>query len=324
LQKINLIKKLLSGEYSRVELNSFIEFCIKISKTYLILKHYKISKQILHTELDIDDISIEAITPLFLLNEKNEFYNLKKAFDNWDPPVQSDSDALFFLNKIIQNRVEQHIITVLKTSDFQFTKIFNSINYQIRKNDYEKQIIFGTTYIVKKQLKSFDKQFISADEFEKLSFQDFLTNKNLLEGIFKHLEKSKYYSSAIPLNLLIYKIKSLNETEIVKRSIIDEAIEDVSLDDIITQSVKATHSKLISTYFEKKKLSEGEVELFKKTIIDLGDDLKNGGVNRGLFEYLKEHSTRLTREKYAGEYQNILEYLLKTLKNEVKIRLTEK
>lgn len=319
----NLIKKVITGECSRIEKNSFIESCVKISRNYLSLKYYKFSKQIPQTELELEDIAIEAIALLFLTNESNELFNLKRAYESWEPPIQSETDVLYFLNKIIQNRVEQHIVSILKNSDPQFTQIFNALNYQIRKNNYEKQSIFVTVYIVKKVLQKFEKPLINHEEFEQLEFRDFRKDKNLLQNIFSYLEKSKKYTLAIPLNLLIYKLKSLNEGKLARDSIIDESFEKVSLNEIIEQSITTTHQKLCTTYLKKNKLSEKEVELFKAAIIDLGNDLKDGGISEGLYKYLKEHSPKLTREKYFDKYQNILEYLLKTLKSEIKIRLTE-
>jgi len=323
LLDINLIKRVLYGYCSRGERNACIDLCFKIARNHLSFSYHKISSQLFKRELELEDIAIEALTPLFQVNENNELVKLINAFEGWKPAIKTGTDSLFFLTKIVQNRVEQHIICVLKNSDPHFTKIFNALNYQIRKNGYEKQSIFGTVYIVKKALQKFDKQFINCDEFESLSFQDFLKDKNLLSNIFIYLKNSKKYLPAIPLNLLIYKLKSFDETKFVSNPKSDESSEKIALDDLIIHSVKATQIKLRETYLNKNKLSKKEIMIFKKVIVDLGNDLKDGGVNRGLYEYFYAHSPKVTRKKYADEYQNILEYLLKTLKNEIKMRLRD-
>ena len=58
-------------------------------------------------------------------------------------------------------------------------------------------------------------------------------------------------------------------------------------------------------------------ELLKKALADIAEDIKNGGVSPGLHKYLQEYSKELSKEEYYQKFHNILEYLLKLMKNEI-------
>lgn len=49
----------------------------------------------------------------------------------------------------------------------------------------------------------------------------------------------------------------------------------------------------------------------------MAEDLKNGGVNPGLFKYIEPYINNLSKEEYQLKYHNILEYLLKLMKNKI-------
>jgi hypothetical protein len=82
-----------------------------------------------------------------------------------------------------------------------------------------------------------------------------------------------------------------------------------------------TLSKLNESYFKKGKLSDEEILLFEKTIKDILVDLKDGGVNPGLYKYLMANDNRITIELYEQKYRNILEYIYKLLKQNIAAQL---
>lgn len=55
---------------------------------------------------------------------------------------------------------------------------------------------------------------------------------------------------------------------------------------MINLAIENTFKKLNETYLTKGKLSEEEVKIFRRTIKDMAEDLKDGGVNPGLYKYL--------------------------------------
>lgn len=65
-----------------------------------------------------------------------------------------------------------------------------------------------------------------------------------------------------------------------------------------------------------------QLQLFiKKIINDLSIDLCNGGVSDKLYNYYLKYDSNITSENFYKIHHQIIDYLLRLLKNEIKERL---
>ena len=92
----------------------------------------------------------------------------------------------------------------------------------------------------------------------------------------------------------------------------------IFVDDVIGAGYNLAYSILIDSYYKKGKISEIEVQAYTKTLQDLAEDLKNGGINPGLFKYFRKHMNSISEEIYLKKYHNKLEYLLKIMRTKIK------
>jgi len=135
-------------------------------------------------DLTLKEIAIDAIAPLFERNENGELTQIIKAFNNWTPKIETEEQAVFFLNRLVAKSIEKYASELLRQSDPFFSKILDSVNYLIDKNGYLKKFIIGTTYIVENEniIKIGalpDREFISELPIElftdkKMQFQKYL------------------------------------------------------------------------------------------------------------------------------------------------------
>ncbi|MCZ2267438.1 MAG: hypothetical protein LC124_01140 [Ignavibacteriales bacterium] len=286
---------------------------------------------ILRDEISLEDIAIDSITSLFERDQTGCFKNIVGLFNSWQPPIKSEEDALYFLNKLVQKRVEQYISFLLRESDPFFSKLMDSVNYLIKKHrpsepdksSFKKINYFGTVFIVASDTENISGKTIPIEEFEKLPAELFIGKNNLLHNIFQYLNSETSYVSAIPFNALIHKLKELNTALYNISESTTEQNDNIEINSIVAQALNKTIQKLDDTYISKEKLSMDEGEKFRKALMDISRDIKDGGVNPGLYKYLLAHIQALDEETYKQKYHNILEYLLKVLKQNIADELVQ-
>ncbi len=294
-----------------------MEKSYKISFQYLRSFQTKLSKILFQDDLSLSDIAIDAIAPLFQRDDNNSFFVIKKSFENWIPSIQTEEDAAYFLNKITAKNATQHISTLLKNSDPFFAKILDSLNYFIRKENYYKINYLGHVYVVETVVDDIPANVIGNEQFEKLPINLFIDQKTLLKKLFNYLNKETAFYPAIPLNQLVQKIKYLNISFNDLNESIDGCVKSLEVNEKVNAGFKTAKELLIATYLNKNKLNETETESFEKALMDISEDLKDGGINPGLYGYLQKHITGLSRDYYDKKYHNILEYLLRVMKSTI-------
>ena len=323
MDKNSQILHLLSNPDSRHSINKLVEVCYKIALGTLRFNYKRIHKIIERDELSIEDIAIDSLTSLFVREGKGKFLAITSAFNSWHPPIKTEEDALYFLTKLVQKRVEQHFSFLLRESDPFFSKLMDSVNYLIKKNNFKKVNCFGTVYINNSDSESISGKTIPVDEFEKLPASLFVDKKNLLQNIFQYLHSETSYASAIPFNALINKLKALNVALYKVSESTSEQDDSIEIETIIKEALNKTFEKLEDSYLVKEKLTNSEGEMIKKSLIDMAQDLKDGGINPGLYKYLLAHFDGLDEQTYQQKYHNILEYLLKILKKNIADELVQ-
>ena len=309
--------KLSDGEYSKGELNNFIERLFKIGESYLHHRYSRIKNLVNSSQDTLEEIAIEAIAPLFQNAIYNNHFNIVDEIRNWNPPINSENESLFFLNKIISNRMEQHISLMLRESDPFFSRILDSVNYLIRTGGYKKVSYLGKIYITEPDNSNINWIVITDDEFYKIPTYLFYERKILLKSLFYFIKTETQYFPAIPLNELIFKLKHINLSDYLSSDSVNDISDRIEISEILNSALSFTENKLKSSYLDNGKLTIEEYECFKRALNTLAADLGDGGINPCLYKYLAPYISGLTNEEYQRKYHNILEYLLKQLKRKI-------
>ena len=96
------------------------------------------------------------------------------------------------------------------------------------------------------------------------------------------------------------------------------------MDELVNLALESALKKLENSYTAKSKLNELESNSLRSALTDISEDMKNGGINPGLYEYLSPYINDLSKEAYKDNYHNILEYLIKVTKGVIADNLKEK
>lgn len=305
-------------------LNGVIEKSYRIAIKYLQAHRLNISKLMNKEDLTLQELAMDCIAGLFVKETENRVISIQHTFNNWKPDVKTEEDCLFFLNKVVANRAEQHIYKLLKEEDPFFSKLLDSVNYLVRTNVFYKIHFLGKTFITETDLENFEKSFISTDEFEKLPAVLFQNKKTLLTEIFNYLKNETDYNPVIPLNDLINRLKHINFSEYLVNEFVINEYKKIEIRQIVEFGLNCAMEKLLNSYVEKGKLDAMERIAFESALKEIVIDLSDGGINPGLYKYLSPHITGLTEEDYQTKYHNILEYLLKVMKSRIADSLMEK
>ena len=322
MKKDTPILPLFSQLDCQSSVSRLVEITYKIALVYLRYNHRKFSKIFSETEVTFEEAAISAITPLFCKDSTEQGLPIIKEFNSWQPSIKTEDDALYFLNKIIAGRVEQHISHLFKEQDPFFAKILDSVNYLIKKGGYKKVRYFGKRYIVQSTCEEIKSKVIDQDSFEKLPTSLFQNRKTFIVDLHSYLKNETNFFPAIPLNALVLRLRNLNSNNLKIRESINDTSSNFDIDEAINLGLSCALEKLGDSYTSKGKLNECESQSFRLALMDMAEDLKDGGINRGLYDYLNQHITDLKKSDYQNKYHNILEYLLKVMKNTIREKLT--
>lgn len=313
--------QLFSNLNCQGSINQLVEKSYKAALAYLRLNCNKVSKIFAENDLTFSEAAISSIAPLFCTDINDHNLPIVKEFNIWKPPIQTEEEAIYFLNKVIAKRVDQYIVHLLKEHDPFFAKILDLVNYMVRKNGFKKISYLGRKYIVAESVNEIEGKVIDEDDFAKLSFGLFTHSENFLINILSHLESETNFFPAIPVNMLVNRLRELNHLSYILEYSSESTTTKLEIDEIVSYALKQTIIKLHSSYALSNKLNPQEIEHFRNTLMDIAKDLKDGGINRGLFEYFKQHANNLDKKNYQEKYHNILEYLVKVMKNHIKEKI---
>lgn len=313
-----ILKSICENTSSRSVINNLIELSHNYACTYLKYRYKNLDKILLTEDITLKEMALDAIAPLFERNEKGEFVRIAKAFNNWQPKIDNEEMALFFVNRIISKATEKYVSEILRQSDPFFSRILDSITYLIEKNNYKKKLFLGTVYIIENDWDnniSYICNLPDSTFINELPVHLFIKSKNVISEVFNYIKSSTDKTHAIPLNALVLKIKQVNSSSFMfSDSFSDNEIEIKS---IVQKSLNTTFEKLKVTYLDKNKIPVSEAVSIQKALETIASDLCDGGINAGLHKYLIEQMPDLCFEEYKIRYQNIFEYLFKVLKMEI-------
>jgi hypothetical protein len=264
----------------------------------------------------MQELAIDAIATLFERNDEGSFVKIIKAFNDWIPKIETEEQANFFLNKLVAKSTEKYASELLRQSDPFFSKILDSVNYLIDKNNYQKKQIIGTTYIIENENLVKIGALPDSKFVNELPIEIFNDNRNEISNLFDYIKANTDKTPAIPLNALVMKIKQIKTSNYIFTGSTPNANQS-EIDSIVNKALDITLTKMRETYVSKGKLETNEAEGIKKAIESIVYDMRDGGINPGLHKYFLEIFTELTFEDYRDRYQNIFEYLFKVLRKEI-------
>ena len=313
---LDILTLICENKYSRSEVNHLIELSQSYAYTYFKYRSKNLSKILLAEDVTLQELAIDAIAPLFSRDETGAFIKITKAFNEWEPKIDSEEQAVFFLNLIVSKSVEKYVSELLRKSDPFFSKILDSVNYIIEKQNYKKKQLLGTTYIVEdenlKKIGSLpDSKFIY-----ELPIELFSDNNKILPGLFNYIKYSTDKAAAIPLNALVMKLKQVRAAGFNLSDSTSNG-NKTEIDSIVSKGLIVTITKMQDSYLKKNKIDGNEADGIKKALESIVFDMRDGGINPGLHKYFLEQFTELTINDYETKYQNIFEYLFKVLKKEI-------
>lgn len=323
----NVLEILLNSlELTQSQLIILVNYSSKIAISLLSNKFKNEIIKFFYSQTPIHDLAIDAIAPLFIQDKHGEL-PIRKSLLSWDKEITDEASAYYFLSKIISHRIEQEFAKKLKEADPFFGKILRSINHLVETNRINKANWFGVAYILEKDQKEITQKPIEAEFIESLPAKLFIgPNEKIITQLFSYIETETDFFPAIPLNALIRKIKYANGCflkQISPETKEEQFDEELNVDRIVNESLNTVNDKLEKVYLPKGKLSSEETAIFKKILVELSDDLKDGGISRGLYEYINSHMIDLSKEDFYKQYHQTLDYLLRLLKKEIAQRLED-
>jgi hypothetical protein len=317
---LSTLKLLLSEQSDRNNLKELIEYSSQTALQFLNKKYQFDRNKFLKLGYTFTDIAIDAITPLFIINQKTNELGIVKSLKDWQRPIDTEDAAQYFINKIVVNRVEQELIRIYKDADPFFAKIHDSVSFIAEKEGYLKQTCFGTVYVCFENKD--EKQLMPADQFERIPDSLFAGKiKSVIINLFGYLEKETEYQAAIPVNAFIHRIKRIHFSDSAfNQTYISEHFEErIDVAKIIAESLDTTLLKLNNSYSHK--LNEEEHGAIKKALADISVDFSNGGLSNDLYGYLGNHLSPMNKEMFYKKYHSILDYLLRIMKKEIILHL---
>lgn len=329
-----LLNKLKENDVSAQEKRELISSCSNIALIFLSKKIHHEYHKFLQQGLTLQDIAADAITPLFIEDKSGEL-PLRKALLNWDKEIADEASAYYFLSKIIGTRIEQEHAKKLKEADPFFGKILRSFNHLVETNKIKKVSWFGVVYLVEVEQTGITQKPLDAEFIENLPASMFVcTNEKIVNNIFHRIKTETdlpdgqaSFFPAIPLNALIRKIKQVNGSFLQQsnpESKQENFEEALNVERVVNDSLNTVNERLENFYLGKGKLNQNEITIFKNVLIEISNDLKDGGISRGLYEYLSPHMIDLNKEDFYKRYHQPLDYLLRLLRKEIATRLVEK
>ncbi|MBK8946910.1 MAG: hypothetical protein IPM32_16800 [Ignavibacteriae bacterium] len=312
---LHLTHKIKNETITQTEINFLIEHTFKIAISFLKNNYKAKINHNLYYQDTIEDLAIDSIVPLFIKNNTG-ILGIKRSLENWTTPIISEEDAAFFFSKIIWKRTDQALTNLIKEKDPFFEKIIKNLNLCVAKNNLKKLRYFGTVYIVRDDLIELDSNLIKYDSFRLIPNEIFGFKQIVLfDKLFEYLRTKTEFTLAIPLNLLVRRIKEFylensryNENEIVNEY--DEFIYE----DILKNGLNSIQEKIDIFYIPNERLSKDEAELMMASFHDIAKDMLNGEMSGSLFDYLKFRNNNLTSEQFYKNYHTIMNNLLKNLK----------
>ena len=311
---INVDTKTLS--YTDIKI--LYSLCLKIAGGYIAKVHSdKFCSQNRWNDT-IDDVASDCVVPLFINNEQDTLHIIH-SYNNWNSKILTENDARFFISRLVWNRVEQRMAKVLKERDPVFNKIHKTLTNCIDGSSYKKLTFFGRAYFVRGSVDEIYAPVIDHDEFNNFPSSIFYKKRNsLLEELFNFITQNTVCFPAIPVNILVQRIKLLYASENKLTNNVHPIYEqEIDLKDVLKKCLLSIDEDLKTKYYSTNKLNAEECKLINNTFYQISLDLKNGGMKGSLFSYMKDVDNSIESDEFYSKYHGIVNYLFKGFKSDI-------
>lgn len=309
--------ELSAGEFDQIRFNRLVEISYNIAIQYVfgMRKWYPLFGSL--NDETMEDLAVESITNLFIKNSEGA-YHISEALKNWKPAVESEDTALYFLNKLIGNRVNQQVQNYLRFIDPLYGKLIDGLNYRIKKCGYRKIVYFGVTYIAEHADYEIEATPTTYEEF--ISYADRFINASAFdfEAAFAYeREKHKGKAAVLPFHAIIYTMKQYY-TDMEFTSIgHNTGLESILIDEYVEAGYREVIAKLRDHYLQLHKINSEESDAIALLFESIAKEFKNGGIGRGMYHYAEQVFPGISKKVYKSQYEDIVEYLLKLFKTKI-------
>lgn len=300
------------------DIKDLYSLCVKIACGYLAKVHIdKFSSQNKWNDT-IDDVASDCIVPLFVRNE-NDTLQIIHSYNNWNSKILTENDARFFISRLVWNRVEQRMAKVLKERDPIFNKIHKTLQNCVDGIDFKKLTFFGRVYFVRGSTEEIFSPVIDYEDFNNLPVNIFYKRrKSLLDELLNYLSQNTIYYPAIPVNMLVNRIKTIFACENNNLPDMHPQYElEIDLNTVIKNCLDNVERNLNLKYFITNKLNKNECDIINKVFYQISLDIRNGGMKGGLFSYMKSVDNGIENDLFYKKYHGIVNYLFKSFKMEI-------
>ncbi len=287
------------------------------------------------------DIALLTVSTLFIRNRQGRFPVLEKLF-NWKIVekfmVASEVDFKRYLKNILARRLKQTFYYLSSEIRPERTKIKREILYALKKLpgcriNKEK----GRTLVVIRPdyEGKVEPETLTEDQSDRLL--EICLNRGLgglqVPRFFKRLVEvlsGQQLVAEVSLNSLLEVYIETQRNYLLAefgngpvnwaRPETDTSCQELS---IWMEELRARNILLLNRYLARNKIAEKDREAYLKALNDLLQDWQEGGQEKPLFAYLKKYSPEISPEEYRKEKRKILEYLVKTSRDFLKVKLRE-
>ena len=310
------LQKIRTGDISQTDMNRFIEKLIQIALRFVKYNSGRIKRVANENSSFLEDIAVDSIVPFFTRNQSDGELFIISRFTSWEPEITTEVEAKYFLFKTISLSVTQRINTLLKEHDPFFSKILDSVNYFIKSQNFYKISIAGKIYITEPGTTIDKCRFVDRESLYNSPSGLITDKKEMLPSLFSYFRKILKAPAAIPLYDLVYRIKELNLSGEIPHSI-QRTGEQLEVKEIIEKGLEIVCRKAEESYLKSGKLCDDEFAKVMMALKLIGNDLMDGGINPGLYQYFFEAMPGLTKQDYELKYHNIFEYIVKLYRQQL-------
>ena len=319
---LEILQHLKQNNFDKKELNELAKSFFKIA---LKIVNYKIKDSLPRKYFGnysdtCSEIANDAISPLFEPSKGGSDLSIIRSLNSWKYDITNEAEADFFVNKVIWKRVSQTITKKIKETDPVFARIHHNLSNTIKKYDYKKTTYYSTIYIVKDLPFIKIKPLFSEDHFEEIPIQIFAERPfHLLDKLFAYIIKDGRFQPAIPMNLLVKKIKALqSEYSETDKSMPQDSIEyRININEAV-ELASSGIKNILNKYVKDDKISPEDYRVFNKLFEQLSIDLLNGGIQGSLYFYMSEQKEDLSRNLFYETYHRKLNYLYNKYMSSIK------
>lgn len=287
------------------------------------------------------DIALLTISPLFTRSGQGRFPVLERLF-NWKIiekfMAATDADFRRYLRNILARRLRQTFYYLSSEIRPERTKIKREILYTLKKlpgcriikDNGRTRVVIGPEHSGRKKPKQ-----LAADQPDQLV--EICLNQGLaglqVPKFFNRLVEflsNRQLSVEISLNTLLetyieaqksYLLSEARNNSAI-RTRTETEIESADLS-VWLEELRIRNTILLNRYLDRNKIRQDEREAYLRALNDLFLDWRDGGQEKSLFDYLKKYAPEISPSEYRQEKRKILEYLVRTSRDFLKLKLHE-